>query len=159
MYNTKWRYYRRPLFALLAFCLQLTPAFAQNMDMLRNNYAVSVTDKELCRKMLTVLKDAEQTPLLMAYQGAYQTIWANHVFNPIEKLRTFNKGKANINRAAELAKDNTEVIFIRYSVQKNCPRFLGYRDHIKEDRVFLLNRIKTITSPLLKKMVENLLSE
>jgi type III secretion system FlhB-like substrate exporter len=53
--------------------------------------------------------------------------------------------------------ENVEVIFIRYSVQKNCPRFLGYSDNMVEDKIFLQANKNSIPSPTLKSMVENLL--
>lgn len=109
--------------------------------------------------MIDELGKKHDNLIQLAYYGGFQTIWANHVFNPIEKLSTFNKGRKNIDQAAKLAPENIEIIFIRYSIQKNCPWFLGYRSNLKEDRDFLINNASTITSFELKKMVESIIKE
>ena len=130
-----------------------------SMENVRKNYQNAVKDKESCKMMITELGKQNNNNVQLAYYGAFQAIWANHVFNPIEKLSTFNRGKKNIDNAAKLSSDNIEIIFIRYSIQKNCPRFLGYRSNLKEDRNFLIKNVSTIASMDLKKIVENIIKE
>ena len=83
-----------------------------NINNVRANYEVAVSDKKICKLMLSELCKNE-SPVLIAYYGAYQTIWANHVYNPIEKLKTFNKGKGNIDKAIKIKTNNIEIIFIK----------------------------------------------
>ncbi len=130
-----------------------------SMENVRKNYQNAVKDKESCKMMIRELGKQNNNNVQLAYYGAFQAIWANHVFNPIEKLSTFIRGKKNIDNAAKLSSDNIEIIFIRYSIQKNCPRFLGYRSNLKEDRNFLIKNVSTIASMDLKKMVENIIKE
>ena len=141
----------------LLLVLNLSTQSKITLEDIRNNYQLAVDDEEICRAMIQRLGDDPDDEIQLAYWGGFQTIWANHVANPIAKLNSFNKGKSNIDKAAKLAPDNLEVIFIRYSVQKNSPGFLGYKHHLKEDRIFLTENIRKITSPTLKKMVENVL--
>ena len=129
------------------------------MENVRKNFQNAVNDKESCKNMITELGKLNDNNVQLAYYGAFQAIWANHVFNPIEKLSTFNKGKKNIDNAAKLSPDYIEIIFVRYSIQKNCPRFLGYRSNLKEDRNFLIKNVSTVVSLDLKKMVENIIKE
>lgn len=128
------------------------------LDEVRMNYEHAVTDKNLCRQMIQTLSTNDGNAVNIAYYGAYQTIWAKHVFNPIDKLNTFNKGKRNINKAALLSPDNIDVIFVRHSVQKNCPAFLGYRSNLKEDEAFLKQHLQEITSTNFRQMVISLLN-
>ena len=95
----------------------------------------------------------------LAYLGAFQTIWANHVFNPFSKLKTFNKGKRNIDKAIKLSPNNVEIIFIRYSIQKNSPAFLSYKSNLKEDQKILKQNFSNINSIDLKRMIENVLKD
>ena len=99
----------------------------------------------------------EKYVIALAYLGAYQTIWANHVFNPLSKLATFKKGKNNIELAISKEPENVEIRYIRFSVQKNAPSFLGYNSHLKEDKDFLVKNKKNINSDLLQKNIETLL--
>lgn len=150
----------KKVIGVLTFCLLLQfNVFAIELDYVRANYDKAVTDKKLCNQMIEDLKEAEQTPLFLAYLGALQTIWANHIFSPISKLNTFNQGKKNIEKAVSADKDNAEIRFIRLSVQKNAPSFLGYNSMIKTDEAFLKTHRTKITSELVQSKIDILLKK
>jgi len=102
---------------------------AQDLEDLRKRYRMAVSDKAVCREMIEQLGQQPESDVHLAYRGAFQTILAKHTANPLEKLSTFNKGKRNIDNAAAASPGNIEIIFIRHSVQKNAPGFLGYKDN------------------------------
>lgn len=142
------------------FILIISSSFTGNtlsLEDVRKNYQVAVSDKETCWSMISQLRNSTASNVHLAYLGAFQAVWANHISNPISKLNTFNEGKKNIENAVKRSPDNVEIIFIRYSVQKNCPAFLGYRSNVAEDRAFLSRNTGKITSDHLKKMIEGLL--
>ena len=129
-----------------------------DLNEVRSSYSKAVLDKKLCEKMIEELElSKEKSVIAIAYLGAYQTIWANHVFNPLSKLATFKKGKNNIELAISKEPENVEIRYIRFSVQKNAPSFLGYDNSLKEDRNFLVKNKKNINSDLLQKNIETLL--
>jgi len=144
-------------FLFFMLLIQVQTANAVSLDDVRHNYPLAVKDKNICRSMILALENQMESNVHLAYLGAYQTIWANHTFNPMDKLSTFNKGKKNIDTAALLSPKDVEIIFIRHSVQKNCPWFLGYNENLEEDKTFLSEALNSISSPTLKNMVENLL--
>jgi len=108
-----------------------------DLNYIRENYYKAFNDKKLCIQMLKDLKSLENESVYLAYLGAFQTICANHFFNPISKLNIFNKGKKNIELAVDKNPNNIEIRFIRLSVQKNSPSFLNYKININEDKMFL----------------------
>ncbi|MBK6729586.1 MAG: hypothetical protein IPG60_01040 [Bacteroidetes bacterium] len=124
-----------------------------SLDDIRRNYQLAVDDKSICRSMIDQLGENTQDNVQLAYRGAFQTIWANHTYNPVSKFNTFNAGKDNIEKAVTLSPNNVEIIFIRYSIQKNIPSFLGYKSNMQSDRKFLQNNLNNISSAELKKMV------
>ncbi|HTM98213.1 MAG TPA: hypothetical protein VL088_05705 [Pedobacter sp.] len=124
---------------------------------IRSNYEVAVADKKVCKEMLHKLNKSKLSNVQLAYLGGFQTIWANHTFNPLTKLSTFKKGKANIDRAILNDQDNIETRFIRLSVQKNCPRFLGYFKNIQEDELYLSKHIAKVNDKDLKNMINKIL--
>ncbi|MHA3787813.1 hypothetical protein ACX0HA_06330 [Flavobacterium hauense] len=131
-------------------------AFGGNIseiEKVRVNYAQAALNKALCREMIKKLKDYND-PVQQAYLGAFQTIWAKHTLNPFEKLKTFKKGKANIEESVALAPLNAEIRLIRLSIQLNAPGFLGYNDNIEEDRNFILDNKSDIKSESLQKMID-----
>jgi len=131
---------------------------ADILEEVRKNYSEMASNEELCKRAianLTETKDNSATHL--GYLGGLQTIWANHVFSPINKIKTFNNGKNNIEQAIKKEPSNVELRFIRLSVQKNAPYFLGYQSNIKEDIQFIKNNRNQIQSDILNKHIEPLI--
>jgi len=143
---------------LLFAILLLTIANTTNLDVIRANYKNAVLDKKMCKKMIAELektKDISATHL--GYLGGLQAILAHHVFSPISKLNTFKEGKQNIEQAIKNEPNNTELRFIRLSVQKNTPSFLGYKSNINEDTEFIKKNSNQISSDILHKNIKTLL--
>ncbi|MGI6516760.1 MAG: FAD-binding domain-containing protein [Fermentimonas caenicola] len=105
---------------------------------------------------LYIIQDFTYSMIHLGYLGALQTIWANHVFSPISKLKTFKVGTDNIEQAIQKEPGNVELRFIRLSVQKNAPSFLGYQSHIKEDMEFIENHRHQIHSDIPDKYIRQL---
>jgi len=136
------------------------PMFAGfSTEDLRLNYPEAIHQKEICSQIINELEEKELSAVHQAYLGGYQTIWANHVFNPIQKLKTFNKGKKNIDEAVRKDPKNIDIRFVRLSVQLNCPKFLGYDEHIKEDKQFIKDHSHKISSVKLKEMCQDLITK
>ncbi|MCZ2100184.1 MAG: hypothetical protein LC107_01440 [Chitinophagales bacterium] len=145
---------------LLSALLVFSSFSIYSLDDVRANYSQLATDKELCSELLAQLeKNKNQSATHLAYLGSLQTIWANHTLNPATKLSTFNKGKKNIEAAIKKEPKNAELRFIRLSVQKNAPAFLGYQSNIKEDIEFIKNNRSQIKSNVLNRYIEPLLKE
>ena len=131
-----------------------------DLDVVRANYNKLVSNKELCEKIIAELTETKDNSAPhMAYLGGVQTIWANHVFSPISKLNTFKEGKKNIEQAIKKEPDNVELRFIRLSVQKNAPSFLGYKSNINEDTEFIKKNRNQISSDILLKNIGTLLKD
>lgn len=143
------------LIVLICFPISLK---AIDLEYIRQHYGLAVTDKNTCRLLIDQLSQDETAGVRLAYLGAFQTIWAKHTLFPFQKLKTFNKGRKNIDLAVEQLPDNLEVRFVRLSVQKNCPEFLGYDKHIELDRAFLISNQSSVFSPVLSQMIKNLLA-
>lgn len=141
------------------FVLQ-TGSEADFLNQIRKNYDRFVSDKELCRKTVSELeKTKTSSATFVGYLGALQTIQANHVVSPISKLKTFNKGKKNIELAIKKEPDNIELRLIRLSVQKNAPAFLGYQSSIQEDLAFIRKNKSQVKSDVLKNNIEKILKD
>lgn len=146
-----------PGLLMSAICL-LTSVDTTNLDVVRANYYKVVSDKKMCKQMITELeKTKNNSATHLAYLGGLQTIWSNHVFSPISKLNTFKEGKKNIEQAIENEPNNAELRFIRLSVQKNAPSFLGYKSSINEDTEFIKKNTDQISSDILHKNIKTLL--
>lgn len=129
------------------------------LDAVRKGFIKAVDDKTLCSEMIKDLKPMQTDNVYMAYLGGYQTIWANHVSNPFKKLKTFNEGKRNIEKSIKNDPQNPELRLVRLSVQKNAPSFLGYRNDIEKDELFIKSHFNEFNDPILMKMATALLKK
>lgn len=138
------------IFFLLAYQLS-----AQTIEEYRKNYMLATTDKDVCEAMIKQLTNHKNQPLHIAYLGAYQSIWANHVINPISKLSTFKKGKTNLENAISQDNNNIEIRFLRYSIQKNVPKFLNYYQALQADRIYILKNKNLVVDNSLKELIKH----
>ncbi|ODS87452.1 MAG: hypothetical protein ABS44_10810 [Chryseobacterium sp. SCN 40-13] len=141
-------------FALLGF---QSSTMETDLSQLRKNYTKVVEDKKLCDRLIQTLEKQNNSATQVAYLGALQTIWAKHTPNPVSKLSTFRRGKNNLEKAVKSEPNNIEIRFLRHSVQKNIPKFLGYSEHIEEDRRFLQKNKHQVPDPDLKNLIEETL--
>ena len=111
---------------------------------------------KLCQKMIDGVDAKKADPVYLAYLGALQAVWANHVMSPVSKLRTFNTGKDNIEKAVKLSSDNIEIRSLRLSIQKNVPWFLGYYEKIEEDQEYIKTNKSKIKSTSLLQFVNRI---
>lgn len=147
-------------FFLILFALILSGFDADLLNDVRANYSKYASDKELCRKMMAELSQTKNSSSThLAYFGSLKTIWASHVFSPISKFNTFREGKQNIEQAIYQEPENVELRFIRLSVQKNSPSFLGYNSNIREDTEFIRKNMHRINSILLTSNIIQLLKD
>ena len=145
---------------LISAIFFLTGFNTTDLDVVRSNYNKVVSDKELCNKMMTELAETKNnTATHLAYLGALQAIWANHLFSPISKLNTFKEGKKNIEQAIKKEPTDVELRFIRLSIQKNVPSFLGYKSKIKEDTEFIKKNRHQIGSSIVHENINTLLKD
>ncbi|MEN2436649.1 hypothetical protein AAH994_14625 [Weeksellaceae bacterium A-14] len=126
----------------------------------RNGYSKAVSDKKLCKEMMQKLDHSSITSVLnFAYLGAFESIWAHHSINPVTKLSTFKAGKNKIEKAIKKEPRNAEIRYIRLSIQKKSPSFLGYKSNINEDMDFLKKNRSQITSKTVLNNIDLLLKE
>lgn len=122
---------------------------------LRILFYKSETDKaswEKLEKMVKPVND-KSNPLLICYKGVSEMMGAKYAINPINKLGRFKKGRQLIENAVKREPDNTEIRFLRFSIQTNLPVFLGYNKQIKEDKLKLLDAVDNIQDKVLKKNI------
>lgn len=129
-----------------------------NIDRLRQNYPLAIKDKEVCKAEIDRLQDTKATdPLEIAYQGAYQMVWADHLTTPISKLNSFKAGKKLIDAALKKRYGDPEIHFLRLTIQQNAPAILKYNKDIPEDTQQIVKHWDSIGSSKLKKQIKDFL--
>lgn len=141
------------IFLLLLLPMSSFKVVATDLEYVRSRYEKAVSSATVCKDLIQKL-EGKSDPTSLAYLGAAETIWANHTGNPLSKLNTFRKGVKKIERAVAKDPNNVEIRFIRYSIQKNCPDFLGYNNNLSEDIKFINNNKGKIKSATLLQMIQ-----
>ncbi len=102
--------------------------------------------KSLIGKLATAT--ATDKIIIKAYTAAGVMISANFEFNPFTKLKYFNEGKVILESAITEHKLNTELRYIRFTIQERCPRILGYSGQINADKKFLIQQVSETNSSI-----------
>ena len=105
---------------------------------------------------LSIVND-NSAPILQGYKGMSYLLEAKHSYNIYKKYSYFSKGADILDVAIAKEPNNRELRFLRYSVQKNAPPFLGYYEEITNDKkIILANLANESDDDLREKIVEYL---
>jgi hypothetical protein len=72
------------------------------------------------------------------YYKAVAIMWkASYTYWPHQKFSYFTEGRDMLEDLIKTYPDDTELRFLRYIVQVNTPRFLGYYSNTEKDLIFI----------------------
>ncbi|MEX1192672.1 MAG: hypothetical protein WEA99_11925 [Brumimicrobium sp.] len=81
----------------------------------------------------------DNSPLVLAYDGAGEVIYSKFLDSKADKLSHFKTGTSRLEEAIEIDSDDIEIRFIRLVIQEQTPGFLGYNDNIDDDVSFIMD--------------------
>ena len=67
----------------------------------------------------------------------------NFILNPFSKYKIFKNSTQKLDSLILLNPKRTEIRFLRYLVQLNCPKFLLYDAHIDGDYKLIMSNIQS----------------
>lgn len=108
---------------------------------IRDLFNTAHKDKNDCHTLIETTKGYE-TALVQAYHAAALMVSTKYILNPFISMKTFNQGKSLLEKMIAENKDNVEIHYLRYTIQMNAPRFIGYYKNKAEDREMVLNYLK-----------------
>ena len=134
--------------SLLLIILLYTSNYNIDINTLRELYLSAYTSEANCNNLGEKLNRIENnnTTLIKGYKGCFYFIKCKFINNPIEKLIYFRKGKKLLETAIQEDSTSVELKFLRYSIQKNLPRFLSYHDNLEKDLNFVNQNIKSVNN-------------
>lgn len=133
-------------------------AFSQTItvDALRREYEQAFKDSAICDKLhKKVIKSSNTDNITIAYRGAITAAMANHAKNKKDKLSLFNEGKKLLEQSIAADNSNIETRFLRFTVQTNAPKALGYSKQIELDKEFILKNYSSVTNLAIKRMISS----
>ncbi|MFT5723412.1 MAG: hypothetical protein ACI9JN_000525 [Bacteroidia bacterium] len=76
---------------------------------------------------------------VLGYVCAIEMKQAEYSYNPVSKLKIFNRSKAKLDLLVGSNPTDVHLRYIRLVLQEQTPALLNYTDHIVEDKTFLTN--------------------
>lgn len=134
---------RRPMILALIGLLLALPVGAQSaaptLSALRHLYAAAATDEAPARRLLAAVNgyDGPSAPIL-GYRAVAEAVQARYAWSPLTKLRAVREAERLFARAVLLDPQNVEVRFLRFTIEVNVPRYLGYSQHLPDDRAVIM---------------------
>ena len=134
---------------------------APTLTQVRELYKEAAKSETACKDLLAILEpyDQNNNALYLGYKASATMMMAKHSLNPFSKLSWFNKGKRMLETAIKASQKNVELRCLRFAAQSNIPSFLGYHDHIKLDKTFILEKYSQVKDETLKKNIVTFLTE
>ena len=135
---------------LLFILLCLLPTFSSNAQCsdlikLREEYMLSQNNLESCIRLNNLSKycNPKLEPVKYSYNIISNLMQCNFILNPFSKYKIFKNSTQELDSLILLNPKQTEIRFLRYLVQLNCPKFLLYDAHIDGDYKLIMSNIQS----------------
>ena len=137
------------------------PAFAYDIRTVRDLFYDAADNSAKTEAFISYVEkiDEQHKPEIKAYYGMGYLLRAKHAFNPYSKLSNFRKGKELLEAAIQADSRNTELRFLRLSVQTHAPFFLNYADKVKEDEQLIRIYYPALTDHDLRERIKMFFKE
>lgn len=130
------------------------------MEKVREYYDQAPHSKQANQNLLELVEaSADTSAVLLAYKASATMMMARHVGSPFKKISYFREGKQLLEQAVEMDPSNIEVRFLRFAAQSEIPGFLGYKDHLKKDKGFILQNLANLQDKDLQELITSYLAE
>ncbi|AOW19204.1 hypothetical protein [Urechidicola croceus] len=124
---------------LITLYLFLIISSSSVLDEVRNEFPKIESNVE-ADEFLSKLEN-EESVTLKAYSAIMLFMKSRYVKFPTAKMKYFNKGKKRLEKLINENPDNIEIRYLRFFMQKQIPKFLGYNKNIEEDFLYIMNNI------------------
>ena len=137
---------------ILFFFIINCNAQINNLDQIRKTYLESAKSEENIQKLISKCEDykSKNDSIIYAYRTVADLMLIKYKYNPFYKLKLFTEHSRKLDLIVKNNFNNIEIRFLRYCVQKQTPRFLGYNDNLELDYQFIIQNIDIQSKELQK---------
>ncbi|PHS67734.1 MAG: hypothetical protein COB12_02625 [Flavobacterium sp.] len=121
----------------------------------------AVNDKEITFQLNEDLSEITKADnkVLVAYKGAVLTLMARFSKSTKEKKLFFKEGAKLIEFTISEKPTDIEIRVIRLGVQENSPKIVGYQKNKEEDKQFIIDHFKEVSSKELKTYIKGFIKQ
>ena len=125
------------------FFLIICNAQTNNLNQVRKSYLESAKSEENINKLISTCEEykSENDSIIYAYSTVGDLMLIKYKYNPFYKLKLFTEYSRKLDLIVKNNFTNIEIRFLRYCVQKQTPRFLGYNDNLELDYQFIIQNV------------------
>jgi len=140
------------------FFIIICNAQTNKLDQIRKSYIESAKSEENINKLISTCEEnkSKKNSTIYAYKTVADLMLIKYKYNPLYKLKLFTNYSRKLDLIVTNNLNNIEIRFLRYCVQKQTPRFLGYNDNLELDYQFIIQNID-IQSKKLKEYIRSTL--
>ena len=137
------------------------------------NFSNAQSDKEDIRKVFILSTDSYQkcsqlykmsservsiSPIYHSFNIISKILESKYLRNPVKKVKVFKENTKLLDSLLVSHPKNLEIRFLRYSIQLNAPKILGYTNFVKEDYEFIMKNMSHADEDL-KKIITSFMSK
>lgn len=131
------------IFSIVSFFTS-TPNYA----LIRQTYQNAISNKNDVSKLTSLTAPFKNSdPIAQAFYASAQAFEAKNAKWISSKVKFAQIAHSHLNHSVVLAPNNVEIRFLRFSFEYNTPTILGMKNHLTDDKAFLLKNTKS-TEPL-----------
>tara|TARA_B100000787_G_scaffold168044_1_gene156044 strand:+ start:2681 stop:3145 length:465 start_codon:yes stop_codon:yes gene_type:complete len=144
---------------LLLFVINCT-AQTNNLDKIRKEYLETIKNEASIIQLINTCDKYKNkdNSTISAYKTAAKLMMIEYDYNPLTKLKSFTKHTKTLDYIVINNINNIEIRFLRFCIQKQTPRFLGYNDNLESDYKFIVQNID-IQSKELQEYINSVLKK
>ena len=130
-------------FIISFFFIIICNAQTNSLDQIRKSYIESAQSEENINKLISTCEEykSKNDSIIYAYRTVADLMLIKYKYNPLYKLKLFTEYSRKLDLIVTNNFNNIEIRFLRYCVQKQTPRFLGYNDNLELDYQFIIQNI------------------
>jgi hypothetical protein len=125
------------------FFIIICNAQTNNLNQIRKSYLESVKSEENVKRLISTCEKykSKKDSIIYAYRTVADLMLIKYKYNPLYKLKLFTDYSGKLDSIVTNNFNNIEIRFLRYCVQKQTPRLLGYNDNLELDYQFIIQNI------------------
>jgi len=141
---------------VLLMCITFGNSISE-VEKVRNTFP-EITSIEQANYFIELLEKNE-TIEAKSYTAVMFFMKSRYVKFPLTKYKYFKKGKKQLDGLINTNTNNVEIRYLRFLLQSEMPKFLGYHTNIEEDFVLIMNKIESsnFKKDFKNKMLNNML--
>ena len=143
---------------VLLFFVNFTNAQSDVKD-IRKIFLLSSDSQLKCSQLNKMTSEkVNESPIYRSYNIVSKIIESKYLINPLKKVKVFKENTKRLDSLLVIHPKILEIRFLRYSIQSNAPKILGYTNFVSEDYEFIMNNISYADEDL-KKIIMSFMSK